>query len=78
MSIGNVSAPGAANGYMNLTVNKGYVTYHVNDSGMNLSVDRYNVNGGYDTTRYSKEALTAVISLLFAVQADNTPAEPQR
>ncbi len=45
---------------------------------MNLSVDRYNVNGGYDTTRYSKEALTAVISLLFAVQADNTPAEPQR
>jgi len=77
---GSVSAPGAAGGYINLTVNKSYdnFTYYVNDFGMNLNVDRYNVNGGFDNARYSKQAVTAVLSLLFAVQADATPAEPRK
>ena len=73
---GTVPAAPGMGGYVSLTVNKRFddFTYYVNDFGMNLNVDRYNVNGSFDTSRYSKEAVAAVLSLLFAVQASATPA----
>ena len=77
---GNVYAPGPANGCVNLSVDKRAddFSYYVSGAGMNLSVDSDNINGGYVTSVYSKEALTAILSLFLSVQADKASTEPLR
>ncbi len=76
---GSVPAQGAQSRYLNLSVSKRFddFSYYVSGPGMNLSFDQYGVNGSYDTDRFSKQAFTAVVSMIFAVQADKSqPARP--
>ncbi len=76
---GSVPAQGAQERYLNLSVSKRFddFSYYVSGPGMSLSFDQYGVNGSYDTDRFSKQAFTAVLSMIFAVQADKSqPARP--
>ena len=77
---GRVPGQGAQSTYINLNASKRLddFSYYISGVGMNLNVDKYSVNGNYDTNRLSKQAFTAVLSMIFAVQADKTPAELQR
>ena len=76
---GSVPGAGAQQRYVNLNVSKRFddFSYYVSGYGMNLSVDRYGVNGSYDPDQFSKQAFTAVLSMLFAAQADKSqPTRP--
>jgi hypothetical protein len=76
---GSVPGAGAQSRYVNLNVSKRFddFSYYVSGFGMNLSVDRYGVNGSYDPDQFSKQAFTAVLSMIFAAQADKSqPVQP--
>ena len=55
---GSVPGNGAQSRYVNLNVSKRFddFSYYVSGYGMNLSVDRYGVNGSYDPDQFSKQA----------------------
>ncbi len=76
---GSVPGQGSQARYLNLNVSKRFddFSYYVSGPGMNLSFDQYGVNGGYNPDQFSKQAVTSVISMIFAVQADKSqPAQP--
>lgn len=76
---GSVPGTGSQGRYLNLSVSKRFddFSYYISGAGMNISVDRYGVNGSYDPDRFSKQAFTAALSLIFAAQADKSqPAQP--
>ena len=73
---GRVPGQGSQSTYINLNASKRFddFSYFISGIGVNLSVDQYGVNGSYDSDRFSKQAFTAVLSMIFAAQANKTPA----
>lgn len=69
---GSVPGEGSQARYLDLNVSRRYdgFSWYVSGFGLNLNLDRYGLNGGYDPDRYSKQALTAVISMIFALQGE--------
>lgn len=71
---GSVPGQGSQSRYINLYVSRRFddFSYYISGSGMNLNVDRYGVNGSYDPDHFSRQAFTAALSMIFAIQADHS------
>ena len=73
---GNVTENGRTE-YINLTMHKRFddFSFNVNSCGLNLSINKTSINGGFEPKEYSKKAVAAVVAFALAVQAEkSTPA----
>ncbi|HNW45633.1 MAG TPA: hypothetical protein PKI19_14120 [Elusimicrobiales bacterium] len=74
---GNVTGDDNQTTFVNLTVFRSFNAYSYSISGMgiNMSATQNSLNGQYDDSQYSKNAVAAVVSLVLAAQVDKMPAQ---